>query len=641
MTHTRRHRQVVSRRGVAMLLIVIALVTGTLLATAYLASRDNSGAIGANVAEASAARWASESGMEYAVVILQTEKDWRTRHVNGTLFADHPVGAALVTLDLLDLETGLPPTETTRHVQLTSTAVSSGVTRVTRAVATVPVGEETTVDLDLGEFGAFVTREMKIADQASVARWGAALLSDKRPRVPVGTTATSAGSVSVSGQATPIDTTVFAGPAASGSLLSVSNGSKVQDLRLTDNVVVPAPPGPGVLAPTLPLYPTLTVPAGGKTVLSSSQRYDSITVQSSGELVLQGNIAVVSEKDLTLGDQARIVVDSGKPRLVVWGDVNINKGGIVMKGDATVLALFVGDDVTITSGYFGDAGGWNESVKRGQAGYMNPSRLIMFSIDSLLSDGRVWQLTGDTLFKGRLYAPSAAVTLSDNAALYGNAVVNGLTLNGASGLFHDPSMNTGRGYTNPRSKVYGPDQKVKFTFKTLASMDDVSMLAASTLEGVVVKGLTGLLGSVDAQTDDPTVPGVPTERPIPVDVTIESAGLTLGAWEGRGTDWKQTPQRVEADSRALAARIGAFDTAQFTGSNVLQRTTRRNDLAARATNAADAIVAGNYALAESELLYIFERTGGNLGVTQFMVTGAAQQSVRSESGRLQRAADGL
>lgn len=624
-----------------MLLVIIALVTGTLLATAYLASRDNSGAIGANVAEASRARWASESGIDFAVVILQTEKDWRTKHVNGTLFADHPVGGATVTLDLLDLETGAPPTAATRHVQITSTAVSDGVTRVSRAFASVPVGEQNTIDLDLGEFGAFATQEMNITDQAVVSRWLTAPLADLKERVPIGTTATSASSIKVSGQASPIDTTLYAGPAASGSLLSVSNTAVVRERRLTDDVVVPAPPGPGVLAPTLPLFPTLTVPAGGKAVLSSSQRYDSITVQTNGELVLQGNITVVSEKNLTLGDQARVVVGSGKPRLVVWADMVINNGGIVLDGDDTSLTVFVGDDVTLTSGYVGDANGWSVDSNPGPADYMQPSRMLLFSIDSLLGDGRVWQLTGETVFKGRIYAPSAATTLSDNVALYGNAVVKSITLGGASGLYYDPSMNTGRGFTNPRSKVYGADQKVKPAVKTLASMDDVSMLGVSTLEGVLVKGLTGLLGNIDAAPEDPTIPGVPTERPVPVEVTLESAGLTVDTWEDRGADWHQTPARVEADSRALAATIGAYDTTQFTGANDTIRTARRNDLATRATNAADAIVAGNFEVAEAQLKYIFDRTGGDLGVTQLMVIGAAQQSVRNEAGRLERAVQQL
>ena len=51
----------VKRRGIAMLLVLVCLFTATIIATSYLASRDNSAAIGSNVTEASAARWSAAS----------------------------------------------------------------------------------------------------------------------------------------------------------------------------------------------------------------------------------------------------------------------------------------------------------------------------------------------------------------------------------------------------------------------------------------------------------------------------------------------------------------------------------------------------------------------------------------------------
>ncbi len=58
-----RHDHNPRRRGVAMLLVIVSLMMATIMATAYLASRDNSAAIGQNIASAAAARWSATTGL--------------------------------------------------------------------------------------------------------------------------------------------------------------------------------------------------------------------------------------------------------------------------------------------------------------------------------------------------------------------------------------------------------------------------------------------------------------------------------------------------------------------------------------------------------------------------------------------------
>ena len=82
-----------------MLLVMISLMTATILTTAYLASRDNSTAIGENVANSTAARWAADTGVELAIAALQTEKDWRTacKDDNGRLLRDFLIDGPIET----------------------------------------------------------------------------------------------------------------------------------------------------------------------------------------------------------------------------------------------------------------------------------------------------------------------------------------------------------------------------------------------------------------------------------------------------------------------------------------------------------------------------------------------------------------
>ncbi|MCZ6811090.1 MAG: hypothetical protein O7D97_03725, partial [Planctomycetota bacterium] len=101
----------VNRRGLAMLLVLVGLMIGTILATAYLASRDNSAAIGENIAAAARARWGAASALELGIAIMQTQTDWRTSHINGKLLDDYSfLAGATIDLDIIDLQTALPPT---------------------------------------------------------------------------------------------------------------------------------------------------------------------------------------------------------------------------------------------------------------------------------------------------------------------------------------------------------------------------------------------------------------------------------------------------------------------------------------------------------------------------------------------------
>ena len=93
-----------------MMMVLVSLALATILASAYLASRDNSVVIGQNATASAAARWAALSAMETTVAVLQTETDWRTNHIDGVLIENYPLAGALITITARDQETGAPPT---------------------------------------------------------------------------------------------------------------------------------------------------------------------------------------------------------------------------------------------------------------------------------------------------------------------------------------------------------------------------------------------------------------------------------------------------------------------------------------------------------------------------------------------------
>ena len=114
-----RHRTSdTQRRGLAMMLVLLSVSMVTILAVAYLASRDNSIAIGRNIESAVAARWAALSALETGVAILETEVDWRAYDPQGILLSNYPLAGASISLIVADLATGEPPDAKTEHLLL-------------------------------------------------------------------------------------------------------------------------------------------------------------------------------------------------------------------------------------------------------------------------------------------------------------------------------------------------------------------------------------------------------------------------------------------------------------------------------------------------------------------------------------------
>ena len=80
------------RRGVALMLVMITvLITGG-MAIAYFGSRDNSILISQNIQKSTKARMTAESGVALAIAILETDFDWRTKHIEGVILDDFAFG---------------------------------------------------------------------------------------------------------------------------------------------------------------------------------------------------------------------------------------------------------------------------------------------------------------------------------------------------------------------------------------------------------------------------------------------------------------------------------------------------------------------------------------------------------------------
>ncbi|MCA9295757.1 MAG: hypothetical protein KC983_04555, partial [Phycisphaerales bacterium] len=218
-----------------MMLVLISMLTATILAMAYLASRDNSTDIAANVDRTSALSWAAHSGVNVAVAAMETNADWRTAHTNGTLFENLAVGNSTVKVELVDLQTYLPPDASTSHVQIIATATIDAVTQTAEAIAYVRSGEPL-LTVDLSEFAMYAGDTINLKNNAGLYRWSVAPSANLAMPIWIGTKNLNANAVNIDARAQTVDTVLATTTAMSGSALNNAASTLVSEAPMIENM---------------------------------------------------------------------------------------------------------------------------------------------------------------------------------------------------------------------------------------------------------------------------------------------------------------------------------------------------------------------------------------------------------------------
>ncbi len=87
-----------SRRGIVMLLVMVALVCAVILAVSFLASQSTTSGISQNVSRHARARLIAESGLTAAMQYVRTNDDWRSRQAEGYWLPDQPLNGGSFTV---------------------------------------------------------------------------------------------------------------------------------------------------------------------------------------------------------------------------------------------------------------------------------------------------------------------------------------------------------------------------------------------------------------------------------------------------------------------------------------------------------------------------------------------------------------
>lgn len=519
-------------RGVAVLLVLISLATATILATSYLAARDNSAAIGANIADSAEARWASLAGIDAAVAILETETDWRTSHVGGVVLDDHPIGGATVDVALEDRVTGDPPSEDTTELLIRSIASAGGVTQTASAYATVlpdPVTQPVTVDLR--EFAAFVTEELVLDDNAAIGRWSRSGKAKLHQQVNIGTTATGAGSIRTSGNARTADALLWQPSTASGFMVSDGSDARVATATLPDDgIPMPASPAPS--------YPKTNLPEIVDAPWTTDKILLGLELWEDAEAVGPYDLATIQATTLVIDDQlglngARIRI-AHPTEIIVYGDVKMLNATIVIEPGGE-LDLKIAGQLRMSDSIIapGEAGGAVVTDFEGLAPYKDVQNVRVWSYDG--GSPEAWVIDGDSMIMGMVHAPDAAgMELRDRSALYGRVTAPRIELRNDSGIWYDPKLDDGYGFTNPDSMLYDATGDLKASVKTLGELGTGTLQTlADAINADIKMTDTKKVEKTTPQGNGPPSPppSTVTPRPVPVlHAIIENGGDVL-AWE--------------------------------------------------------------------------------------------------------------
>ena len=424
------------RRGVALMLVMIAILVTGGMAVAYFGSRDNSIAISANVVSASKARVVAESGLDLAVAILETNAQWRTSHIDGVILQDYQLGAGSISISVIDSETGLPPTESTLQVIISITSTVDGRTQITEATATI-IPNDDEFDVDYSEFAMFAANQITMLGTSSVQHWSSSPQSSQDP-VSIGTLARNPMAVQID-QLQRSDNLKLHTAKNASSMISTTllNSTEFSDYL------------PFLNPPTPPSNPTRLSISSLDSNLNSMSRWASQFTSRYSNKKRSHNVTSVSItegsyilEDLHITSNSPLEI-RGDVSITVANDMRMEHANITLIEDAT-LTLHLGGEVEIYSSYIGNKDQSTHS-------WMDPSRIKMYG-----QSGNQWDISGSSMIKAELYAPSSAVDISGISTICGRIAAHDISLRGASRVLYDQSLDHG-GFANTSSMLYEED----------------------------------------------------------------------------------------------------------------------------------------------------------------------------------------
>lgn len=457
-TFKRPRRSPPRRRGVAMMLVVVALAVGTVIAGVALTSRSVAPQLGVNAESASKANWAAQSATEYAVAALQTDLDLST-FTDGAMMSDFTIAGAKVNVVVTDLE-GNPPAADETEVIVTVTSSFNGIPSVkrTQVSLTPPPTAPAAVDPYLSEFTLFGQQGVTIGAAATVSKWTLSPEAKGTTPAKIGTGFANLASLNINAGARFRDTAMYVDADASASLrtaLSDSRFAEGHQIKLD----IPA------RMVSLPSTITSLASGGvqsftystGSTIFPNGRKYSgSVMVQDGATLVLDASVSpAYSFMGITVNNSSKLII-RGDVDVEVNGSlyvldrslIQVEPGGHVdfyVRGNVYTERSSIGADMSVF-----DGSGCNPA---NFAAYADPSAVRILAPTSSYVN-QTFVADNRSFIVASIHMPATAFSTTNSTALAGRVSAKTIDIGSGCKVYADTSLDNRNGFTNFAGALY-------------------------------------------------------------------------------------------------------------------------------------------------------------------------------------------
>lgn len=449
-----------ARRGVAMLLVLIAMVVTVVLTGAAIVSRETSPTIGQNSTALAASAWSAESAANYAVGAIAQGFDWEgALNGSGDLIHGMVIGGAAVEVSLTDLGGNVPDSED-RDLIMTAVATIDGVSTTVRRMLSLgdPADPLDAIDPRLGEFAVLGTQELVIEPGARVGVWPLSPEAGARPQAKLGTTFAAASNldVCVDDALGPVE--MYVDALGSAGLLSEVEGT-AYDFAWQMPVEVPVltESVPGSVVAAMASGGNLEPAPGAVVVGTNNRNYGEILISNGSTVKFDGSIPTAIQCD-------RLELDDGELR--VFGEVSIyvrdrvrleNGSSISLQDETSRLRLYVCGELTLDTGSQIGVMASDIGVAAGAIGtWVSPERALICEVgvgEGGSGSGSFVISNGSTVL-GSVIAPHAQVTVSGASTVLGRLTGGRVRVGSGATVLYCPTLDNRLGFTNADGPLY-------------------------------------------------------------------------------------------------------------------------------------------------------------------------------------------
>jgi Tfp pilus assembly protein PilX len=434
-----------SRRGVAMLLVMLALLVCMVLVTGYLSGQGTGNGIAKNEMEYVRAQRAAEAGVNLCMSQIKNVSNWRATMTPGTWLNNMTIGSATVTVTAADSAGNASfLTNPTNAIVLTSTATYNG--RSARLVATAqPTGGGTVFYNGSFTTGTIRLQGTSMADSFNSLN-GVYSATNSAANALFSTASSVVGAIDLDDSSSLVGSIL-------GGLGSILNSLVDQTSTVPFVGTVAAATETRTAGDVIPINSTAlttrsqttyvgTVPTG-----IASGVYTSLSVNNTvpATNVTMGSSTIRVTGNMTVNTGAKLTVPANT-NLVIQVDGNLTYSGTLTMGSGSTVTFYVGGNFT--------ASGAQMNYNSGAGG--TPANLTVFGQKNAGS----FSFRNATYFYGSVYAPSSDITMQETSQIFGGVIGKSLNLQNSAKLHWDTALrsksitNVTAGSASPGTPVY-------------------------------------------------------------------------------------------------------------------------------------------------------------------------------------------